>query len=139
MPPSAPRQNGRWCPAAPAGHRVGCRSDESWPRFHWSATAGLPVRASDAKVLGGSERSLAELGKRGDLRLGGLDRVRDLIDRHPGDRAAVVAAHLADLHRPAAPAIPPSLREIAREVVIAIGWKDSGIDIGVAVAPEAEA
>src|SRR6185437_6018228 len=91
---------------------------------------------------------VGEVIQRRTLRVVGLNRLLDLIDRQAGDLATVLAAHLRQLvgscsrsrgarcRRRAAPTWRPTWRQIAGESVISVRSENAGIDVVVPVVPE---
>ena len=72
------------------------------------------------------------------VRHGWLDHLPDLIDRQACDLAAVIGAHLRERGSGAARLLS-GRRQIASEPAITIGPEQTGVDIDIAIAPEAGA
>jgi hypothetical protein len=105
----------------------------------FGGTASLDV----ARRLG---RGVSEIIERDTLRVVRLDRLLDLIDRKAGDVAGILAAHLRQRAGcdargrgrlgAAVGACARLLRQVAGEIVVAVGREDAGVEIVVAVVPE---
>src|SRR6185437_399317 len=96
-------------------------------------------RTRSPNHLGGRGQCGGKIVQGGALRLIQLYRLLNLLDGEAGDFAAVIAAELLERRDSAMSSAGRARSCIGGEIIMAVRCKDSGIDVGITIVPEAGA